>query len=310
MKLSILIVNYNGLRFLDECFASIREHVECAYEIIMVDNASIDGSAEYVKKNHPNVKLIESEENIGFSGGNNLAAKSAQGEILLLLNNDTCLLSNLNLAFSAFDHNNKLGALGCRLLYGDGRLQTSFGYEHTPIRIVLSWLSTKNSNIFPNIFHREVLAGPEYDVSQNNVAWVSGAFLMTRRKIWEELEGLDENYFMYVEDVDYCKRVRNIGHFIGYIADIEVRHYEGAGKTWIGPLALQRTMNSYQLFTHKFYGKLPAGFVRVGMSAVMLIRAFIFWIQSISDNSDILKEKRIGYFNVGIETLRRGISKV
>ncbi len=305
MKLSILIVNYNGLRFLNECFESIREHVECEYEIIMVDNASIDGSVEYVKKNHSNVKLIESEENLGFSGGNNLAAKFAQGEVLLLLNNDTCLLSSLNPAFVSFDHNPNLGVLGCRLFYGDGRLQTSFGYEHTPLRIVLSWLSTKNSNLF----HREVMIGPEYNVLQDNVAWVSGAFLMTRRKLWEELGGLDDNYFMYVEDVDYCKRVRNKGYHIQYIPDIEVRHYEGAGKIWIGSLALQRTMNSYQFFTRKFYGRFSAGFVRVGMSIVMLMRAFIYLLLSIIDNSEILKEKRIGYFNVGVETLRHGFLK-
>ena len=255
--LSIVIVNYNGLRFLDECIASIAQHVRCSHEVIVVDNASADGSAQYIESAFPQVRLICSDVNTGFTGGNNLGVRAAQGDLVLLLNNDTKLLGPIDDAVDAFG-NAKLGALGVHLFYGDGRNQPSVGYEHTPLRVVLSWLGLASVHALPSVFRRTETRTTFYEQRHADVAWVSGAFLLTRRSLWDAIGGLDERYFMYVEDVDYCKHVHLHGYTVAYLPSVQVCHYEGAGKAWIGQSALTRTVRSYRLYLHKHYGALVA----------------------------------------------------
>ena len=289
--LSIIIVNYNGIQFLKGCIHSIMKHVGCSYEIIVVDNASSDGSREYIKSAFPKVRLIESQKNLGFTGGNNLGVKHARGDLLILLNNDTRLLSDLKPAYDAFHKDEKVGVIGGRMFYGDGRQQPSIGYEHNPLRIIFSWLGLKKIPFLPSIFRREVLDEALYNVPQGDVAWVSGAFLMTRKSLWEELGGLDESYFMYVEDVDYCKRVRLSGYRVDYIPSMKVIHYEGAGKAWIGYKALDRTLYSYLTYSRKFYGPLAVLVIRFGLGVVFLMRSVGYKLALFISNSDVLQEK-------------------
>jgi len=152
-QLSIVIVNYNGHRFLADCMKSIRRYVRCDHEVILVDNASTDGSVHYIATHFPTVRLIESAVNTGFTGGNNIGVRAANGELVLLLNNDTKLLGSVDDAVAEFNHAN-VGALGAHLFYGDGRNQTSVGYEHTPLRIVLSWVGLSKYAALPTLFRR------------------------------------------------------------------------------------------------------------------------------------------------------------
>ncbi len=109
---------------------------------------------------------------------------------------------------------------------------------------------------------------------------------------------------MYVEDVDYCRRIRDLGYSIDFIPDTEIVHYEGSGKSWIGVLALKRTMRSYLIYTKKFYGPLSVLFVQLGMSFVLTIRGLAFALQSIINNSEVLHEKRSGYFSAAGELFK------
>ncbi len=301
--LSVIIVNYNGKAFLSDCLDSVQRYNSFEYEVIVVDNASIDGSCEYIEKHYPNVRLIASNKNLGFSGGNNLGTAYARGEIILLLNNDTRLLSSLLPAVKEFDRDEKLGVLGCRMFYSNGGFQPSFGYEHTPLRLVFSWVGLGGFLIFPRIFKRVNIDANHYSIYQHNVAWVSGAFLMTRRDLWEKLGGLDEKYFMYIEDVDYCKRVREAGYRVVYTPYVEIIHYQGAGCAWIGENALRNTKNSYLIYTKKFYGKCSIVFLRTGLCIVMFMRAIAFYFLSLFSKSIIVKKKARAFMKVSFQLL-------
>lgn len=289
--LSIIIVNYNGKRFLKECIDSIEEFAASTHEIIVVDNASIDGSCEYLKAEFPNVRLVESGKNLGFTGGNNLGARHARGEMLLLLNNDTRLLSSLEPAIREFENDERLGALGCRMSYRDGRFQSTVGLEAAPLRIILSWAGLGRFRSAPSVFKRMEYDESKYDTPQKAVAWVSGAFLMTRKGLWERLGGLDERYFMYMEDVDYCKRVRHLGYRVAYTPEVKIIHYEGGGRAWVGEKALKDTMRSYMLYTEKFYGPAAVAPLRCALSILMTARAFAFGLTAFLTKSSAAPEK-------------------
>ena len=298
-ELSIIIVNYNGERFLVECLQSIRQLVSCAHEVIIVDNNSADSSVDLIKREFPEVVLIESKENTGFTGGNNLGAAAAKGELLLLLNNDTRLLTDVQPIVGAFSRSERLGIAGCRMEYGDGRLQCSMGYDHTPLRVLLSWLGLKRLTWLPSVFRREILSEDCYSSKQDDVAWVSGAFLMIRRSMYEQVGGLNDEYFMYMEDVELCKMVRMRGAVVSFFPDVRIVHYEGSGKAWIGEQALKRTLRSYLIFTCKFYGTAPARRLKQAMSVVMRFRSLIYGVLGMAGGGAIAEEKRLGYRAAG-----------
>jgi N-acetylglucosaminyl-diphospho-decaprenol L-rhamnosyltransferase len=301
--LSIVIVNYNGHHFLTECLASIAQFVRCSHEVIIVDNASGDGSVQFIEANFPAVHLIKSTVNTGFTGGNNIGVRAAVGKLVLLLNNDTKLLNPIDDAVAAF-RDPKLGAAGVHLFYSDGRNQASVGYEHTPVRIVLSWMGLASVAALPTIFRRTETQVAFYEQPHAQVAWVTGAFLLTRRSLWNVIGGLDERYFMYVEDVDYCKHVRLHGFNVAYLPSVRVTHYEGAGKAWIGQGALTRTVRSYRLYLTKHYGAAVAAISSALVAAVLALRVPLYAMRHKLKGRAIDQEKAIGYAAAARQALR------
>lgn len=306
IDLSIVIVNYNGHRFLDECLGSITQFVSCAHEVIIVDNASVDGSADYIATRFPTVRLIKSPVNTGFTGGNNIGVREARGELVLLLNNDTKLLGPIDDALVEF-RDAKVGAVGVHLFYGDGRNQASVGYEHTPLRLVLSWIGLASFTLLPKVFRRTECAPDFYLRRHAQVAWVSGAFLMTRCSLWQEIGGLDERYFMYVEDVDYCKQVRIRGFDVAYLPSVEVIHYEGGGKAWVGGGALLRTVRSYRIYLEKHYGSSASFLTGFFLSLVMAARVPLYFLRSRLKKSAVDSEKAIAYTGAAKSALSRNL---
>lgn len=292
--LSIIIVNFNGIKYLGECLQSIAKHAACPHEVIVVDNASTDGSCDYLRSRHPEVTVVTSDWNLGFAGGNNLGVIHARGDLFLLLNNDTRLLSSLVPAIRAFENNEQLGVLGCRMSYADGSIQPSMGYEHTPLRVVLSWAGFGGALFAPSIFKRVDNNGKHYS-SPREAAWVSGAFLMTSRTVWDRLGGLDERYFMYAEDVDYCKRVRLVGYRVAYTPDVEIIHYEGGGKSWIGVQALKSSISSYFVYTRKYHTHLSVFGTWLGLCLVMTVRTLVLSLSALVSRSEITRQKAKGY---------------
>lgn len=303
-NVSAIIVNYNGLRFLDECLTSLA-NAFTAYdlEIIVVDNASTDSSQDWLRK-RKGITYVESAVNTGFTGGNNLGADVAKGEILLFINNDTRVETKLDPMIALLERK-EIGISACRLQYGDKRQQFSIGYEHTPLRIALSWLGTEKIHQLPSIFRRVETSPSAYLKTQENVNWVSGACFAMRKTEWKKLQGFDTSFFMYCEDVDLCRRVRELGYSISYTAASLVTHYEGAGKAWIGTTALKRTVQSYQIFTSKHYGDFHTSVLSCVLGVVFFARSIAFLALKFSDASKktIYEEKSRGFKEAAITLL-------
>lgn len=222
MKLSIIIVNFNGKHHLQSCLQSIVEYcLGLDYEVILVDNASSDGSCEFVERQYPWVKLIRSNENLGFARGNNLGACHSRGDLFLLLNNDTKLQKPLQPMISLFDECKSIGVAGAKMLSEDGNYRLSTGRFLSPFRMIKFSLLLNKKGVFRKGDFEK------FEKRIWEVEWVEGSFLMTRKDIWLKLGGLDEGFFMYVEDVDYCKRVVDLGYKVVFDANVAYVHYGG-----------------------------------------------------------------------------------
>lgn len=244
MDLSIIIVNYNTKDLLKECIDSIAKHTKGKkYEIIVIDNASADGSPEEVGKLARRlklIKLIKNKKNIGFAAANNQGIKVARGKYFLLLNSDTLLKKNvLAEMLSWMDNHTKVGLATCALLNSDGSTQGTGGYFPTLIR-VFSWMILR---LVPNIdkiikpfhpvHHLADRKGAEFFENEKELDWITGAFFLIRREVFEQIGYLDEDYFMYTEDTDYCFRAKKAGWKVYYLPQWGINHYGGAsGSTW------------------------------------------------------------------------------
>jgi len=289
--LSVIIVNYNGEHFMRDCLQSLRRALaEVSHEVIVVDNASRDASCDLIANEFPEARLLRSETNLGFAAGNNVGARLARGELLLLLNNDTECLDSLRDLVDVM-RDSSVGAAGCALRYADGRRQLSVGFEHTPARIVLSWLGLGRFNI-ARCFKRVENRDEFYRQYRGAVDWVSGACLLTRRDLWRRLGGLDEKFFMYCEDVDYCRRVRMHGYAVAYAPAGTVLHYEGAGKIWAGETTLMRTSRSYLLYVSKHFGGGLRMAVGLGLGSVFLARSACYWARTFSGRQRALAREK------------------
>lgn len=305
LNVSVIIVNFNGLRFLENCLDTLKQAFRRhSVEIIVVDNASMDGSREWLRS-CSGIVLIESSENLGFTGGNNLGVSHARGQNLLFINNDTRVDQPLDAMIDALSEPH-VGIVGCRLVYGDGRPQPSIGFEHTPGRIVMSWLGLERAHYLPSIFRRLETNLSIYRQPRDDLAWVSGACFAMRAATWQKIEGFDTRFFMYCEDVDLGRRVREAGFRVIYRPDCIVTHFEGAGRPWIGRPALQRTTHSYLLYVRKYWGEPTARTVACALAAVFLARGIAFRALSViaGERSKVRKDKAAGYAAVARELWR------
>lgn len=210
---SIIILSYNTKTLLRACLASIYTHTkDVESEIIVVDNASHDESVSMVKKEFKRVMLIENKENVGFAKGCNQAAKKAHGEYLLFLNSDTEMhKETFKNALRQFEQNEKLAILGGFLDNSDGTTSRSYGK-------FLSLYST-----FMLLFGDRTVRSNQLQKKQS-VDWVSGGCMFVRRNIFEEVKGFDEQFFMYIEDMELCYRINQRGYAIMYYPEFSVIH--------------------------------------------------------------------------------------
>ncbi|WP_262732434.1 glycosyltransferase family 2 protein [Gaetbulibacter sp. NE] len=237
MDLSIIIVNYNGEKYLSDCLESIEKQCQgFSYEIIIWDNDSKDNSIEFLQDNYiDKIKLIASKDNLGFAGGNNAAAKYAKGKYLLLLNNDTILLKSPKIAIKLMEKESNVGVVGMKMLGSEKEYRYSAGRYPNPIRLLkLSLLFEKRGSFKTGRFKTK---------TPKTIDWIEGSFLLTKIDIWKKLKGLDERFFMYAEDIDYCKRVNNLGYLLKYIPISGYIHYGGYGDS--RQHMLKKSLNLY-----------------------------------------------------------------
>ncbi len=229
IDLSILVVSYNTREFTLNCLRSLYKHSgEASFEVIVVDNASHDGSARAIAEAFPEVRLIESDENLGFAAANNLAARRARGRHLLLLNPDTVILDDaIGVALSRLRERPDVGALGARTLYGDGSLNPTSCFGPTTLWSLFC-TATGLSVVLSGsaIFNPSGIGSWKRD-TEREVGTITGCFLILRTELWRELGGLDERFFIYGEDVDLSLRIRRAGYRCLLTPAVTIVHYGG-----------------------------------------------------------------------------------
>jgi GT2 family glycosyltransferase len=230
MDVSIVIINYNTYALICDCVRSVIEFTkELTYEIIVVDNASKEFDSQSFKTKFPSVKLILSEENLGFAGGNNLGNQYATGKYILLLNSDTYLKENSILTtFKYLETRPKVGVVSARLIFPDGRYQSVAQRFPSPKYLLMELLRLQK--FLPKKQAGKLLLGAFFNHDENTeVDWVWGAYFMFRKEILDRLpeKKLDDSYFMYFEDMQWCMDIKKLGYQIHYYADAEVVHIMG-----------------------------------------------------------------------------------
>ncbi|MBI1850932.1 MAG: glycosyltransferase family 2 protein [Planctomycetes bacterium] len=233
VDLSIVIVSYNTRDILRQCLRSVLSRLtELRAEIIVVDNASRDGSDRMVACEFPGVRLIRNSQNEGYSAANNRAFGFCRGRHVLLLNSDTIVLpGTLEALIEFMDRNPPVGVAGCRLDRPNGELDLACRRSF-PTPLLSLYRLLRLSRLFPSSrrFARYNLTYLDpsgcYEVDS-----VVGAFMLVRREVIDEMGGLDERYFMYGEDLDWCYRARQRSWKVWYVGAHRVVHYKGASSS-------------------------------------------------------------------------------
>lgn len=268
MKLSIVIVSWNTRELLAQCLESVFANpLTDPFEVIVVDNASADGSDGLVAAQFPQVRLIARNENVGFALGNNEAIPLCQGEYILLLNPDTVVKPDALTALVQFlDAHSEAGAVGSRLLNPDGTLQTSCYPAPTLPREL--W----------RLFHLDVIRPyGEYNMhtwptdTARRVDVIKGASLMFRRTVLETVGFLDGRYFMYSEEVDLCYRVRQAGWHLYWVPQSQVIHYEGQSTRQVAADMFLQLYLGKLMYFRKHYGR----FAGLGYKIILVLATTI-----------------------------------
>ncbi|HEX4956785.1 MAG TPA: glycosyltransferase family 2 protein [Lacibacter sp.] len=286
MQLSVIIVNYNVKYFLEQCLSSVQKAIQgIDAEVLVADNASADGSIEYLAAKFPGVQFISCKENIGFARANNKALQQAKGAFILFLNPDTILAENsCTQCMNFLQTHSGAGALGVRMVDGSGRFlpESKRGFPSSSASFYkLSGLSA----LFPRskTFARYHL-GYLDEHQTHKVDVLSGAFMMVRKELLQQTGGFDEDYFMYGEDIDLSYRLQQIKDANGvayrnyYVCNTTILHFKGES-TKKGSLNYVRQFyNAMLLFVKKhpqeFYNSLFTLFIRIAI----LLRGFMSWL--------------------------------
>lgn len=260
IKISVVIVNYNGQKYLQDCLQSLKCHLRgVSNEIIIVDNNSTDTSCVFIKENYPEVKLIESEDNLGFGKANNLGVKNAKGDTILLLNNDTIIKDNLGPAIETLYEKPENGIVAINMMDSERRYISAVGRFPSPLKLIkISLLSDQRGDFKKGSFNSKLYT----------VDWVSGAFMLMRKSDYELLNGFDTDYFMYVEDVDLCKRMANIGKKCVFQSDLKYIHFVGFNKSREHLL-----LKGYEIYADKHFNRFGKIIAKVMISTNRKVKA-------------------------------------
>lgn len=269
---SIIIVNWNTRDLLAGCLRSVYDTVrDLSFEVLVVDNASSDGSAQMVRERFPLVRLIENVENVGFAAANNLAMAQAQGRYILLLNSDASLPSGALDRLIAFaDARPRAGVVGVQLVNADGSFQAAWNRFPTPLTMLLEpwgivqWVTR-------NPYYPSCPPGQAAHVQQCD--WVGGACLLARAEAVAQVGLLDERFFMYSEEMDWCRRMRFAGWEIWYTPDVRVVHLGGGSAARFSYAQLSRLYRSKAVYAEKHFGRVMGKAVSLSFRVSAVVKA-------------------------------------
>ena len=247
MKLSVVILNYNVKYFLELCLKSVQDAVAFIdSEIIVVDNKSEDGSCDMVKKLFPEVKLIENKNNYGFSKGNNIGVAEAKGEYLCILNPDTVVAEDTFIKLLEFaESKQNLGIVGCKLIDGRGVFLPESKRKIPFVKASLKKILGSTNDYYANNIDKNAIG---------KVDILVGAFMFLKKETYNKIEGFDEDYFMYGEDIDISYKALKQGLENYYFGETTVLHYKGESTLRNKDYA-RRFYGAMQIFYKKHFKK-------------------------------------------------------
>ncbi len=279
---SVIILSFNTKGLLVSCVDSVvRESLSWGrpVETIVVDNGSTDGSSAAIREKYQEVVVIENQENLGFARGNNRGIRESSGDPVILLNSDTVLMPGF---FSAveeeYNRGGQVGILAPRLLNADGSLQVS-AYHHFPDPLVEIFGYTSigriASRLLPWVDYplKYAMTAEEHE-KRREVSHVKGACLIINRKLLDEIDGFDENYFLYREETDLCKRAKDRGWKIIYEPGIFVYHHHKASSQAFSDRGLTHRLRSHYLYLekhHSWISRVVAYLLFMIYSVVMIV---------------------------------------
>ncbi len=275
MDISVIIVSYNVSSFLDQALTTLYDSIRgLEVEVYVVDNASSDDSVEMVKRKYPRVHLIENEQNLGFAGANNMALAKVKGRFVLLLNPDTVLRRDtLKTMVDFMDEHTETGAAGCKIINPDGSLQLACrrGFPTPGVAfyklIGLSGLFPKSKKFGAyNLTYLDPDALTEVDA-------ISGSFMILRKEMLDSVGFLDEEFFMFGEDLDLCYRIKQAGWKIYYVPSTEIIHFKGESTKTVPAL---KSVSDFYKAMHIFVGKHFRGHSKIILPQWLLITGIYF----------------------------------
>jgi N-acetylglucosaminyl-diphospho-decaprenol L-rhamnosyltransferase len=274
IDLTVVVVSYNTVSLLDQMFAALdaaRGNLEV--QTVVVDNASRDGSAAYLRMKYPDVELIENSVNIGFGRANNQAMSKAKGRYILLLNTDAFVAPDtLSKTIEYMEANPRCGVLGVKLVGSDGSLQPSCRYFPTPWNVFLK--STGLMRLSPNTRLVDDLSWDHNSI--RDCDWVPGCFYLTRREVIERVGLFDPIYFLYYEEVDHCRTVQSAGWKVIYFPFTQVIHIGGESARTVDALSKSgRQISALQLESELLYCRKHFGLLGLSRAVLLLFLADI-----------------------------------
>jgi len=288
MDLSIIIVSFNTKKITKDCIESVVKNTKgIKYEIIVVDNDSKDGSVNLLKELSEKylLKLIAKRNNVGFGKANNIGMKIAKGKYILLLNSDTIIKDNvLKEMIDWMNKNKQAGVSTCALKNKDGSLQGTGGYFPNLFQ-VFSWmffiedipLVDKLIKPFhPMHPHSPFYKGEAFFEKLHQQDWITGAFMLFRREIINQAGYFDDDYFAYVEEVDYCWRIKSKGWEVWYLPQWSIVHLGGASSTKEFPILSE--IKGIKIFYSKHKPEFQQKILRLFLKCGMFLRMMLFGV--------------------------------
>jgi GT2 family glycosyltransferase len=294
VDVSIVIVNWNARDYLRDCLRSIAEQTrECSYEVIVADNRSTDGSQEMLRSEFPSVQAILNEENHGFAGGNNQGLAVARGRYVLLLNPDTLVLDGAIdkcVAHADALADAGVGVLGCQVWEDEDTIQKTCFQFPSPLNILLTMLGLTSRYPASRFLGRSEMGWWDRG-DEREVEVVSGMFMLVRREALEQVGPMDEGYFMYGEEADWCYRFWKAGWKCRFTPRARIMHLEGGGKSTQRSAGVSAQMyvqlqKSILRFHRKNRGALSYALAQAIYAVVMPLRSAAFGLMALPGRSE------------------------
>ncbi len=268
MDLSIAIVSWNTRDLLCECLDSIFSAADgIDFEVIVVDNASSDGSVDVVKNSYSQVRLIENSDNVGFAAANNQAYEVSAGRYFMILNPDTRVLSSIAPLVEFMDSDASIGAVGCRCVNPDLSIQRNW-YDYYPCFLWEMAPHSVRESAQRFLYRRD--SERRFDTK-----WVGGQCMTVRREVVEEAGCMDAGYFMYSEETDWCYRIRSAGRRICYFPGVTILHHGGQSTRQASTRMLIELYRSKHRFVRLHLSHIQAALFKAGLLARVLLQRLI-----------------------------------